>query len=289
MVEDTIRSLTLRMKSPSIRYYAAAVGIVQYYIPGHILIDENDVFLKLNPPRPQDSNWEYLARVVQLGGILFSLRNQPGIAEICRRLGTRNLKQAYSELASAGVLLQLDFDVEARRETGVATQDFDFTVSRNGERINVEVWQCETVDFNPRSLLRRLQDKRKQLPDNAPALIICVFPESWYDHVEKLQHEFTVICERFFGSTRRINVVIFVHEEFIDDGTSGAGYLGINAYPVTHHNPRFPNEYLNKALEAGPAAHRIIEDLIDVPKTVHSKYSHDEFHRWVNWIIDGSA
>jgi hypothetical protein len=288
MVENRIRSFPINLKSYGLRYYSAAFGLIPYYISQPGIIFDNDDFFGFEKPFPNGTNWEYIARVTQFAAMLFQLRNEPGFGEICRRLATRNLKQAHSELSAAAILFQHDLVVDARPEIGVAKRDFDFSVSKLGNSINVEVWMSERKQFDEQVLLSRLNDKRKQLPADAPAVLMCIFPEHWHNQVEGLNFRFDHVTEKFFRGTSRINFVVYVHEEVWDDEATGGGYLTTNAYAIPHPNPRHPNSYLIETLLKGPNAHNEIEQFIASPKTVNTRQSHDEFHRWVNWLIDGA-
>lgn len=286
MVQNVIRKFPFWVRVPELRYYASAQALITFYLGRHVLGDQNDDFLRFDGARLQGTNWQYLARVIHLAALLFALRLEPGFDEICRRLKTRELEQAHSELSLAAMFKAHGFKICARPEALKTGEDFDFSILGDDIDANVEVWATNQTVFNPDALRRRLGDKRKQLPAGKPAILACLFPESWFDQVDRLYDHFDSLAERFFKSTSRINIVLFAHEEF-SHRNSTAGTLLLNGYAVPHSNPRHQSKTLQDAMMEGPTTHASVSRFVDQPKGRGLVQTQDEFHRWVNWLIDG--
>jgi hypothetical protein len=285
MVEDIARALPLWLRVPALRYYATAHALVTFYVGREVLGNHNDDFLRFKSPFPQGTNWEYSARVIHMAGILFELRSDPGFPEICRRMATRDLKQAHSELSAAAMFKAHGFTISARPETFKFGNDFDFSIAGPGVDANVEVWETDRQTFDADILRHRLGDKRKQLPSDKPAVLVCVFPELWFDQVDRLYDHFDALTARFLRSTRRINCVLFAHEEFAD--AEQGGMLLMGGYTVPHLSPRHACPALRDALLTGPDMHDRMQAFIEQPKGPTTIQTQHEFHRWVNWLIDG--
>lgn len=286
MVEDRVRQLPFWARVPSHRYVAAAHLLVTFYVGRAVLNNDNDPFLRFRPQVRGGTNWEYSARVVQMATILFDIRHEPGFEEICRRMSSRNLEQAHSELSSAALFWSHGFAVLARPEISVAQKDFDFSISAQSVDANVEVWQATRPTFDAEALRKRLQDKKAQLPPDKPAILVCVYPEHWLDQVDGLGDELEMVAMRFFGGSSRINCVMFAHEEFNDVGQ--AGTLKHLSFMVAHPNPANPCPELIEMLVKPPPARPDVDALVAQKKNAATIQTQHEFFRWVNWMIDGA-
>lgn len=286
IVEGIVKKFPLWVRTPAIRYYASAQALVAFYVGRDVLGELNDDFLRFDKERIVGTNWEYLARVIHLAEVLFALRNEPGFNEICRRMTTRELGQVHSEVSAAAMLKCHDFTIYARRELSVQGEDFDFTIKGHGVEANVEVWASSQSKFDANALRRRLGDKRKQLPTDKPAILVCLFPEVWFDQIERLYDQFDALTERFFKGTSRINAVLFAHEEFATPTTIG-GMLLLNGYAIPHDNPRHNSQLLRDSLIRGPHSHHAVTGFAQSPHGPATVQVQNEFYRWVNWLIDG--
>lgn len=286
MVENIIRTFPLWVRVPAIRYYASAQALITFYLGRDVLGDQNDAFLRFDRMRIQGTNWEYIARVVHMAEVLFVLRHEPGFSEICRRMTSRELKQAHSELSAAAMFKAHGFKIRARPESAKVGEDFDFSILGDVVEANVEVWATQRSMFDANALRRRLGDKRKQLPIDKPAILVCLFPEAWFDQVERLYDQFDALTEKFFQRTNRINAVLFAHEEFTSPAPQG-GMLLLNGYAVPHDNPRHHSVALRNIMLEGPLTHGEVSKFAEQPKGPETVQVQDEFHQWVNWLIDG--
>lgn len=281
-----IRSLPPRMRLPDLRYFAGAGILIDHYLGRSLAADIKDPFMRFDPELVGEGNWQFAARVTQIAEILFSLRNQPGFGEICRRMRSRDLRSAYGELASAAMIMRHGFTIQMRPEIGQKTRDFDFAATRTNLTANVEVWTLDQSNFDANRLLRRLKDKRKQLPGDAPAVITCVFPEVWFEQVDRLYDQFDSIADRFFGGSRRINWLFFAHEEF-DAVPPFGGNLWLRSYPIPHSNPRHAAVELDLALSTPPSSQGAMDLFSLQPRGPWVVQTQDEFHRWINMLVQG--
>jgi hypothetical protein len=265
---------------PTLRYLAAAGFLTQHYFGRNIGLERRDPFMRFDKREPDGRLWQFPARVTQIGQIIFSLRNEPGFAEICRRMSSnRDLKSTFAELAAAGMFRQHGFAIHARPETYVRTEDFDFVIVRGGLVVNVEVTALRQATFKRSKLVGRLHEKRKQLPKDRPAILMCFYPDEW-------QHEARILdladaAMHFFHRTERVNFLFFAREVFEEFPPYG-GALSINCFSVRNFEARHYSDALAKALEGPPEMHAAIEAAMAGPKE-HPRFP-GEFFEWVDWL-----
>ena len=140
--------------------------------------------------------------------MLFLLRSSPGFEEQRKRLASRSLRPAYFEMLAAKQFFKAGFNIQARRETGTKGEDFDFSAIKGAETINVEVTALTATSFSENTILNALNQKRAQLPTDAPAVIYCMMPESWFPTPDNWNNDVPPVINTFLRGTRRINVVV---------------------------------------------------------------------------------
>lgn len=283
-----IRSYPAKYLGRDLRYFVSAGELIGHYLGNNIALQVEDPFLRFKNRDEQGRNWEYIARVGQIGGMLFQLRLEPGFPEICRRLATRteDLKATHAELAGASMLQQHGLQIHARPETQTKTEDFDFSIARAGALINAEVTALRKPHFSSAATLSRIKDKRKQLPSDKPALLMCFYPSDWVNQVKELGEDFSVIARRFFGGSARINFLVFAREDFLEVPSRG-GLITISSFPPFRHpSPRHACPALDEALSRPPREHDAVQQQVDLVRRGIPKNSSGDFYRWVDWLID---
>jgi hypothetical protein len=163
---------------------------MRYLVPAGLVIVE---YLRSSPTgleadkffdfklRPDGSiSYEHSVRVLMVGETLFLLRSQPGFPEFCRRFQKSDFRSTFFELVAARAFLRGNFELHAKPETGVKGEDFDFKAVGAADSLNVEVTALTAPAFSVRTLENALNAKRGQLPNDAPAILFCVYPESWF-------------------------------------------------------------------------------------------------------------
>ena len=102
---------------------------------------------------------------------------------------------------------------------------------REGEQVNVEVTTLAEKEFNPGTISRSLRTKRRQLPRNAPAVIVVSLPLGWVTATGVDWNFYLMkVTYEFFGRSERsnwpnvINGVVYFLERLV--GGPGPGYVG---------------------------------------------------------------
>jgi hypothetical protein len=110
---------------------------------------------------------------------------------------------------SASSFKDKTFNVEMVTASGIKTHDFDFKAINYRTEINVEVTACTNDRFSYKNLSNVLAAKRKQLPNNAPAILFCDIPERWLSHYPDLKFGVMQTTFDFFKKSRRINAIVY--------------------------------------------------------------------------------
>jgi len=179
------------------------------------------------------------------------------------------------------------FTIEAKPETYVRTKDFDFTASIEGTTVNVEVFALRRDTFSPDALLSRLKDKRKQLPADAPAVLVCFYPNEWRAQTPGLHLRLVGVAGRFFASSDRVNCILFAREEWEEQLPLGGG-VSLSCFTVANDRPRHPNPLLTEALEAEPDTHERVEHLMESGEGLRTGRGNGEFYDWVDWVVSAN-
>lgn len=282
-VEVRLRRMPIEAVHPRLRYLAAAGFLTQHYLGTNLALDRGDPFLRADRLMIDGKNWELPARVTQIAQILFDLRHDPGFPEICRRLSSRDLQSAFAEASAAAMFKQHGFAIEARPESYRKTKDFDFTIRAADAVANVEVTALRSPTFVFKSVLSRLKDKRKQLPSDKPAVLMCFYPNEWREQTRHFESALIDMGMQFFRSSQRVNYLFLSREEFIDYPPHG-GALEISSMCLASDRPRHPSGGLER-LQDKPTMHDAVEAMEHSPE---SACSPGEFHRWVDWAITRS-
>src|SRR5260370_28685974 len=170
-------------------------------------------------------SYEYTVRILLIGETLFLLRSQPGFSEVCRRFSGRYFRSTFFELAAARMFVRVKFEIHAKPETGVRGDDFDFRAVRLGDSIKVEVTALTAPTFSVKTVKNALNAKRKQLPNDSPAILFCIYPESWFAvGPDLLRFGLMHTAFQFFSESKRINTIAFMGEQHWD--ASGNRTLG---------------------------------------------------------------
>jgi hypothetical protein len=193
------------------------------------------------------------------------------------------------ELLAARMFLRGGFELYARPETLVKQQDFDFKAVRSSDTINVEVTALTAPAFAENTVRNALNAKRKQLPDDLPAIIFCAYPESWFAVGTELVHDGLIDVTKRFFSSKRVNAVVFMGEQHWNasgDGTLGA--LFVTHLPIENPAPRHPISSMNFVLNVSPDSPRsIVQRNNLLGELPHLQKS--DFFRWVDSLFNEAA
>lgn len=273
-------------------YYAAAGWTIAWYLRADIQAANADTFFEPPNKPPIDSNdtlWhDHVNRSISIAETLFVMRSMPGFEELRGRLEKKQPKRAaYFELLAAKQFLKHKFEIYARSEkNGRRGENFDFAAQKLNQTINVEVTALTVSNFSKKTISNSLQNKRSQVPDNAPAILYCVLPEVWtsnptIDWDDVLQD----VTKEFFRRSKRWNAVVFWIEQHVilKDGPGAAmflirmPYVNKDARHKTELDFLFEGENLEIARNAVATGDRLEE----LEKTSYKS----EFFEWVDLLI----
>lgn len=265
-------------------YLAAAIGLIEHYLGLNLpLSSQDDPLFRKSYRLENGRHWQYSARILQIGQTLFELRNDPGFYEFCRRLGqNRNLLSTYIEVCAAAMLKLHGFSISARPERGVKTQDFDFSVQIESETANVEVVSIRRNVFEPRALISRLNDKKKQLAPHQAGIIFCMMPNEYWKNQDFID-QVVKACQRFYNQSSRVNAVFLARECWIDIKELG-GYVYLSGISVINATARHPSPLVAKALLTKPDAHERVEALENRNSNVVLDGGTGSFFDWVDTL-----
>jgi hypothetical protein len=225
-------------------------------------------------------------RILHVAEYLFLLRSCPGFPEFCRRMREgSDLRSQFLELQEATRFFKAGYQIDARRGKGVKGEDFDFITTRGNETINVEVTAFTTSEFAENTVLNALNWKRKQVPRNAPAVIICIFPESWLPTGSSAK--LADVAVKFLRGTRRINFVVFSSEVHIDlEGNAGALVFWHQAHENAHARIKMQDAaFLGSGRAASIRPGGVtVHDKVTMADLAREAYD-SEFFRWVDLLV----
>jgi hypothetical protein len=282
-----VKALPASLREPSIRYAAPAGLVIAEYLRLVASSPNADSFFDHNP-RPDGSlSYEFIVRTTMIGSTLFLLRSQPAFPEFCRRFQGRDFRSTFFELAAARMFLRGDFQLRAQPETGIKREDFDFSAVGKDDTINVEVTALTAPAFSMRTVRNALGAKRQQLPDNAPAIIFCVHPESWFSiGPDVVSSGLRSAADQFFAGTKRVNAIAFMGEQHWDStGDGSLGALFLTHLPVVNPSARHPISSLDFFLNVSTDSPRSIvarNSLLDEMTLLQNS----EFHQWVDTLFE---
>jgi hypothetical protein len=269
-------------------YLNAAGWVIAQYLGMDVTAADADQFFG---PKPADENGfvphATVNKVILVGDTIFGLRSSPGFREFCRRMTTRDLRPHFLELLQSKTFFKAGYEIDARRETGVKGDDFDFVAGRDDETINVEVTALKAPAFSVRTVRNALDAKRKQVPDSQPAAIFCIVPESWFTGQFNLNSALGDVAVKFLAGTRRINFVVFVMEKHLESesGRPG-GALIILRDPYENLSPRIPiknPEFFRSGRQVSISHGAVLTDA--VINELEPEANTSEFFRWVDYLV----
>lgn len=180
--------------------------------------------------RPQPGapvHWQYISRVLAVADTLYALKDSVGFDVFCKRLRCQPVRASFFEAFAARMFTDLGYAITIRPETGVKGQDFDFVASKGDTHINGEVTTLTGAEHSATTVGNALEQKRKQLPTDAPAVIFVVVPEQWFvgrnaEVVQLLRDD----ALQAYNRSQRINSIVFLNEQHNDYGLPDRGNLG---------------------------------------------------------------
>lgn len=280
MLEDVPLALTNLLRAmlatgdfDKAEHYAAATAVIAHYVGPQITIDlvtpANDLL------------------ICNIAQHLFAMRNVGGFSEFCRRMRTRNIKSSFFELASAKLFLDRGYCIDCWPEKNIKKKDFDFRASLGECCVNVEATTLSPGRYALNNVMNALNQKRKQVPDTAPAIIFCQFPYKWFEQkpFDPQFDLFYATC-KFFAGTRRINAIVFVTFQEVRL-VSGGLMLFIWKCTFANQQPRIPFDvsFLYDDSLGGSTARMLAAPNFDDRLVSKKDFRDPDFHEWLNMVI----
>jgi hypothetical protein len=207
----------------------------------------------------------YAHRVIRLADAIFTLLNAgaKGWDLLKQRLSKRSMKSSFVEAEIASLLAYNGYDLEIVKESGIRGDDFDFTATRNGVTLSVEVTAKDDASIAVNTIRNTLNSKRTQVPQHRPAVLYMRIPPEWMeDDPGKAYEIFSEAFNTFCKKSRRFNAMVLVWEKVVPfaDGGIARGY-----FRACYNNlPRHPHPDLTAVAP--------IEGLVGGDKVAHSLF-----------------
>jgi hypothetical protein len=268
-------------------YLHAAGWVIAYYLRIDVSARGTHPFFENRTVDDSGILWHgTVNRVLHVAEYLFLLRSCPGFPEFCRRMREgSDLRSQFIELQEATRFFKAGYQIDAKPPRGVRGEDFDFIATRREETVNVEVTAFNALGFSENTVINALNWKRKQVPDTAPAIIICIFPESWLPTGSSAK--LGSVAEKFLRGTKRINFVVFASEVHIDlENNAGA----LVFWHQVHENVNARIKMSNSSfLESGRAVSVrpggvTVHDKVTMADLAKEAYD-SEFFRWIDQLV----
>jgi hypothetical protein len=281
-------------------YLEAAGGVIAQYLQIPCFAENANPFFGGHRMNAEGVHWfGYPLRVILIGETLFLLRNCTGFDEICYRLKQRDLRASYYEMLAAKIFVRAGFDIGMKPERAIGKEPkklgehFDFTATRGRFAVSVEVTALEEKDFYEKTAINALKRKRKQVPKDKPAIIICVLPPQWESLGFHLNDWAANVANEFFQPpSRRVNRLVFYLERHIDGPTpqAGGGVITI-AKTYDHPNPYFSCnfDHIFEMRGRSELTQLLMEDSLDdseSAKSLAKQLRTGEFYEWVDSFHD---
>lgn len=127
-------------------------------------------------------------RMLDLIEMVYNLQSTPGFLPFFvefRKSAPNKFEGLYAQLQIAKMLSQTGYPFRFVKEIRQPQSDYDFEMMLPGECIVCVEAKCreEQWSVDPEVLTSKLKKARRQLPDDAPGIILFKVPQHWYvDH-----------------------------------------------------------------------------------------------------------
>ena len=195
---------------------------------------KRDRFLQAS--ESEDSDWNHQVRVIQLGDMLFLLKDCEGFDAFISSLKTRDLESVFFELYTAKMLHGNGFVIEFIEESGEKQKDYDLFAKRGEDPICVEAKSRRSgAVLTAGKLKSTLETARKQLPAAGPGIVFVQIPHEWPATPDS-ERIIGGCIGSFLRNSGRVNSVIVVWQRWFPIGT-GRGSAWI-VRQFDNQNPR---------------------------------------------------
>ncbi len=276
---QALRRLPDGMKTPDLRHLAAGGLVTAHYL-------QNEGPLRACGMLPQGNlDLEDAARLVQIGDLLFALRSEPGFRELCRHLKDAPLSATLFELTTAVMFARNGFQIHARPSEPLSRYEYSLRASSEAAAVNVATVALQGPRFRRSDVLETLWRKRKRLPDDLPAVLLCLHPSTWRRDAWDLDFELRAIAQLVLREAKRINYLLFAEEHFTP--VEGGGIISLSGFAARNMAARLAAPELDAAMMDGGATEPD-EPVVTTPRQLdHGTFGYGDFDQWVNWAVAG--
>jgi hypothetical protein len=230
-----------------------------------------------------DLDLEDAARLVQIGDLLFALRAEPGFRALCRQLKDAPLSLALFELTAAMMFARQGFRIHARPVEPLSRYEYSLRATKGAAAVNVATVALEGTRFRRAEMLEALWRKRKRLPGELPAVLLCLHPPTWRRDAWDLDFELGGIARTVLREAKRINYLVFAEERFTP--VEGGGIISLSGLAARNVTARHSAAELDAAMMDGAVA---VADaaVITTPRQLdRGTFGYGDFDQWVNWAV----
>jgi hypothetical protein len=183
--------------------------------PDEWMMNGDDAWLAAHPVENDFRRILHDHRTVRLADAMFTLlvNKVTGIDALRHRFRSNDMRSCFVEAEIASMLsCKNDFSVEIVEESGVKGRDFDLVVKSGGQEISVEI-TCKIPEIPTEStVVNTLNQKRKQVPANRPAVLYMRVPSEWMRE-SNIYDTLTRAIVKFAKRSQRFNAIILVWED----------------------------------------------------------------------------
>lgn len=156
--------------------------------------------------RTKELGFQMQERIYRLAERSFNLQNVKNFEGIIEEIKRGNLQSRFAELEAGTHFYRRGIKFEFVKPIMKKGFDFDIILNTN-PKINCEVkHKIESTKLSGKTLIKSLEEARKQVPSDKPAFFVIKIPEDWIKHPNFLK-EIPPSIEGFFKQKRNSNVI----------------------------------------------------------------------------------
>lgn len=179
-------------------------------------------------------------KLVDLAEMIFNFQFYAlvGLNDVLDKIAAGNLEAAYAELDTGKMLVRMGVTFGFHPATGQKGTSYDFDVQLQNGKPGCAETECKlsSTELREKSIKDTLNHARKQLPKEAPSVILLKTPQAWLNH-EASWAVVKSVVEKFLKETARVVSVVFYSERIIP--TDRGPRDGFRIFEMPSHAHRF--------------------------------------------------
>ena len=203
--------------------------IAMHSKPDPWMLNGDDEFLG-NFPDFKGQRVTHYTRTVRLADALFTVLSQASEQEtyIKSRFDKETIKAPFLEIQVASLLVMHGYAVVVREEINQRGSDFDLEITKENEKISVEVTGKAENSLTPNTLINTLNKKRNQVPDSQPAVLYIHVPADWMSTPENM-NVFEKVFKSSTSNLKRYHVCVLACEEVFEHNEGGSQVFSLQS------------------------------------------------------------